>query len=238
MAKRGKINRSRARRDTIERPVRWRRYAQIGLIVCEDEKTEPYYFEQFRTGFPDETLFLRCVGTGRDALGVVEAAVAEKAQLSAQAGKEVDFVWVVFDKDSADENPSKVMRFQRAFELAEAHQIQVAYSNEVFELWLLLHLQTVDADQPIPRATIYQQLEQAIQCAKGDMTYTYQHGDPRVVDEVLTHGEEEVAIQRATALADCFRTQPPIQCNPSTQVHELVTALRAWIRFYNWTPDE
>ncbi|HMZ32282.1 MAG TPA: RloB family protein, partial [Methanoregulaceae archaeon] len=55
------------------------------------------------------------------------------------ARKEVDIVWVVFDKDSSDENETKIKRFEDAFTIAEKENFKVAYSNEVFELWLLLH---------------------------------------------------------------------------------------------------
>ena len=78
MARRGKLNEQQAR-DVIERPARSRKYTYHILIACEDENTEPYYFEKYKQQFeeiwPKETLFLRPIGTGRNSLGVVKRAI-------------------------------------------------------------------------------------------------------------------------------------------------------------------
>ena len=47
MAKKGNIKKF-ATKETAERPVRFRRYKYLFLIVCEDEKTEPNYFEKYK----------------------------------------------------------------------------------------------------------------------------------------------------------------------------------------------
>lgn len=44
MAKRGKIEKKLPLRETEERPAQQRKYKYWILIVCEDERTEPYYF--------------------------------------------------------------------------------------------------------------------------------------------------------------------------------------------------
>ena len=76
------------------------------LIVCEDENTERVYFEQFHKLFndllPSETVYIRAVGTGRNSLGVVNQAIIERNLLATEAGKKVDEVWAVFDKDDLD----------------------------------------------------------------------------------------------------------------------------------------
>ncbi len=128
MAKRGKVSRSAAvRRD--ERPLRLRKYPHLFLVVCEDGKTEPYYFRTFERHIPPETIFLRTVGTGRSSLGVVEQAIEERRLLIEEARKNVDEVWAVFDKDDADQSPGNTHRFDKAFRLAEETGIKVAYSN-------------------------------------------------------------------------------------------------------------
>lgn len=47
MARKGNLERRKATKEAIERPIRVKRYKHFFLIVCEDEKTEPEYFEQF-----------------------------------------------------------------------------------------------------------------------------------------------------------------------------------------------
>ncbi|MFM6402516.1 MAG: RloB family protein, partial [Planktothrix sp.] len=120
MARKGKLGK-RATKETIERPKRLKPYEYFFLIVCEDGKTEPEYFKQFVDLFPDETLYVRPVGTGLSPLGVVERAISEKAKLEAESKREFgrdDAVWVVFDKDDADLNDTKKQSFERAFEIA------------------------------------------------------------------------------------------------------------------------
>lgn len=105
MARRGKVKQVETR-DVIDRPARSRKYRYLMLIVCEDENTERVYFEQFHKLFndllPSETVYIRAVGTGRNSLGVVNQAIIERNLLATEAGKKVDEVWAVFDKDDLE----------------------------------------------------------------------------------------------------------------------------------------
>ena len=111
MAKKGHAKGRSRRREKEGRPERWKSYKQYFLIVCEDEVTEPAYFEQFKSLFPEDTLFLKTIGTGYDPLGVIQSAIRIREELTAESGREIDFTWVVFDKDDADENETKIKRF-------------------------------------------------------------------------------------------------------------------------------
>ena len=232
MARKGKLKK-RNNQEQIERPVRYKKYQQFFLIVCEDQNTEPTYFDQFVPLFPEYSLYLKPIGVGKDPLGVVEASIIERDKLQVESRKEIDFVWAVFDKDDADENPTKITRFERAFEIAAAENINVAYSNEVFELWLLLHLADVKSTSPIPRKDIYQHLEEEIQ-NQHSADFTYVHGNSEIIDIILEIGNENKAIERASQLLDFHRTVAPIEANPSTRVHLLVKELRDWIAYYTY----
>jgi RloB-like protein len=236
MAKRGKLK-DFAKSETEERPVRFRRYQYLFLIVCEDEKTEPAYFEQFKTQIPPDTIYLKSVGTGRDAKGVVERAIIEKEALTLASKKEVDVVWVVFDKDSADENAAKIQRFEDAFKIAKKENMKVAYSNEAFELWLLLHLTDVNSTIPLPRTTIYTVLEEKIRRFDPYKTFIYEHGNPNIVSIISKMGDENKAIIRAKQLLIDQKGRKPIEANPSTKVQELVVELREWIRYYAYVVE-
>ena len=235
MAQRGKNNLRKDFVDKAERPSRYRRYDQLFLIVCEDEATEPAYFQWFKDALPNlpnETLYIECVGTGLDPLGVVHRAVKERLSLARRAGREVDFTWVVFDKDDADLNTARIARFQEALALAKSETIDVALSNECFELWLLLHFEAVDAGQPIPRNVLYQRLQAAIQGLEGYNSFQYEHGKSAVLTIVKKEGNEQVAVERAAGLRTVTIDVPRIEANPSTDVDLLVVLLRGWIRYY------
>ena len=238
MAKKGKTNKRKGK-EAIERPIRYKKYLQFFLIVCEDESTEPYYFQKFKELFPEHTMFLKTVGTGKAPLGVVEQSIIERDILLQKSNKEIDFVWAIFDKDDADENETTITNFERAFEIATAENINIAFSNEVFELWLLLHLKYISPDQPIPRAEIYENLENSIREFNENFAdFVYQHGKKEVVDVIYQIGDEKLAMERAWNLQAFHKKSLPIESNPSTKIHILVKELRDWIAYYNWKPEE
>lgn len=235
MAQRGKNNLRKDFVDKTERPARYRRYHQLFLIVCEDEATEPAYFQYFKDELPelpDETLYIECVGTGLDPFGVVQRAIHERNELARKSGREVDFVWAVFDKDDADLNDARIARFEEAFALATTENINVALSNECFELWLLLHFEDVAPDNPISRKDLYDALQRAVQKQEGCQNFEYQHGKSAVLKFVSMFGDETSAMARAAALRSATKDRSPIAANPSTAVDLLVNELRGWIRFY------
>jgi len=96
------------------------------LIVCEGVNTEPSYFRQFRL----TTGRIVALGAGCETIRVVERAYEEQ-----QKG-EFDQTWAVFDKDDFSDN-----NFNAAIEKAKQLNIDVAYSNQSFEYWLILHFE-------------------------------------------------------------------------------------------------
>lgn len=236
MAKKGKLKKFQEE-ELDKRPIRFKLYQYLFLIVCEDENTEPTYFKHFKNKIPEKTIFLKPVGTGRDPKGVVEQAIIERAKLSMLAKKEVDIVWAVFDKDDADENATKIKRFEDAFKNAKYNKIETAYSNEVFELWLLLHLTDVDANVALTRAKIYALLQENIRSYEGYKTFEYEHGNVSILQIIYEIGSQKDAIIRAERLLQLQEAKTPIEANPSTKVHILVTQLLEWITYFSYKPN-
>lgn len=167
---------------------------------------------------------------------MVKKAIENREYLKEKCLKEIDSVWVVFDKDDADKNDTKRKNFAEAFAIAEEEKMKVAYSNEVFELWLLLHFKDVERNSPIPRAKIYVDLENEIKAFEGCASFEYVHGNPEVVDMVIRLGNEEEAISRAKNLMAYHEGKEPIEANPSTKIYELVAELRGWIKYHTYEP--
>ncbi len=236
MARRGTLNKAEVK-DKEKRPIRWRKYPHLFLIVCEDGNTEPYYFRTFEKYIPEETIFLRAVGTGRSSKGVVEQAIVEREKLSEEANKNVDEVWVVFDKDDAEKVPANRLRFTDAFKIAQEEKMKVAYSNEVFELWLLLHFCDISSVNPIPRADIYSNLETVIKSFETHKSFVYKHGKAEIIDALIKLGNEAKAIERAEQLLSQQKGKQPIDANPSTTAHILVKRLRELIEWYSYSSD-
>ena len=112
-------HRSYMERRVDDLPIR-----QRFLIVCEGEKTEPNYFRKFRI----PGLVVQVEGLGINTMSLVHETINLREQ------GDYDQVWCVFDKDDF---PDK--NFNAAIALAKRNRIRVAYSNQSFELWYVLH---------------------------------------------------------------------------------------------------
>lgn len=238
MARKGKLK-LKTKKEKVTRPLRLKQYQYLFLIVCEDQKTEPSYFGEFQKQIPQDTLYLKPVGTGLDPLGVVKKAIQEKQDLEELAKREVDCVWVVFDKDDADENNTKTQKFTEALKIAKKHSFKVAYSNEVFELWLLIHFIDVDENKPLPRKEVYDLLRTEFKKVPGYASYTYDHykPDPKTIEIVLKAGDQDKAKSRAESLLAHHSKKAPIDANPSTRVHLLRGEIQEWIEYFSFKPD-
>lgn len=239
MARRGKINKVKTKDEDV-RPFRPRRYEMFMLIVCEDQNTEPYYFRQFGKLFPPDKVYFREIGTGKKPLGIVKQAIIERHNLSLGAKKSIDYVWVVFDKDDEGNNATTLASFNEAWTLAESEKIEIAFSNEVFELWLLLHFSDVSSANPISRADIYSSLGKEIASFNSHKSFVYDHKKsdaPSVIGAVEKLGSETNAIERAEKLLVKQKGKKTIDANPSTTVHILVKRLRELVEWYSYSPD-
>lgn len=255
MAKRGKIKEQV--RDVLERPHSKRHYKEYFLLVCEDESTEPCYFEkvfqeEFEKLLPKDTIRVEPVGTGRNSLGVVERAISIINTRTEPISKEIDHVWVIFDKDDLDNNDSNRNRFVEAFNTARENNIHVAYSNECFELWLLLHFVDIDGNSPIPRnitesegygVCLYGMLQKAINAhlpKHKQILYSHKHHNKPylsvsdLIKLIIQFGDEEKAIERAKRLDKLHKNVNPIDANPNTTVYKLVQELREWLQYYQY----
>lgn len=109
--------------------------------------------------------------------------------------------------------------------MATRKNIRVAYSNEAFELWYLLHFNYHDTG--IERARYKALLSKRLQ--EIDPTCDeYQKNDPSTYDRLLSR--QKKAIQNATRLLAQYDPRRPYDDNPSTTVHLLVQELREYAR--------
>ena len=174
------------------------------FIICEGERTEPNYFERFRV--PGK--ILKIIGTGYNTLTLVDEAI----RLKNEAASAYDQIWCVFDRDSFPPDD-----FNSAISKAKAAGFQVAYTNEAFELWYLLHFE--DHRSALTRKQYSANLSD-------HLGHKYEKKSPSMYDELQSKQGE--AIRRAESLmAEYGAHHKPYQDNPCTTVHLLVKALRA-----------
>ena len=174
------------------------------LIVCEGERTEPVYFECFRT----PKLVVKVRGIGADPLEIVCRARQMRRE------DDYDQVWCVFDRDQWRPDP-----FNQAIASAHRQGINVAYSNEAFELWYLLHFHFCDT--AMGRGLFADKLSDALGAP-------YRKNRPDMYAQLLPRQAD--AITHAQRLLDQQAGRPPANANPSTTVHLLVQELNKHAR--------
>ena len=191
-----------------EREVETRLPEKTFLIVCEGTKTEPNYFRSF----PVLSAQVEIRGTGRNTMSLVH--YAEKMM----AGREEEFdeMWFVFDKDSFS-----AVTFNNAVGYIEARHSEgyrVAYSNEAFELWYLLHFELIE--KPVSRFQYGAMLARR-------MKQHYKKNLPNMYGKLLSR--QDTAIANARELYQ-KRSRSPAKDNPSTTVFHLVEELNKHLK--------
>lgn len=189
------------------------------LIVCEGKNTEPSYFRQFKLS----TAKVKPIGEGYNTISLVDQAIqfADK--------EKYDQKWCVFDKDRfSNEN------FNNAIAKAKARGFKVAYSNQAFEYWIILHLDDHQGGG-MHRRDYDKKLNKLLK--PFGVSYNG-HGSKTITEEIFgildgfdkTYKKKRVklAIERAKRNRKCHNMNNPASAESSTKVDELVEELRKY----------
>lgn len=169
------------------------------LIVCEGEKTEPNYFQRFRV----PQVVVQVEGLGMNTVSLVQRAIELREQ------DDYDQTWCVFDKDDfLDEN------FNAAIAVARNNGIGVAYSNQSFELWYILHFDYMKS--AITREDYMRILDKKL-------GHKYEKNSTNIYAEL--RDSQTTAIRNARQLLNEYHPSKPAKDDPSTTVHLLVEQL-------------
>lgn len=193
------------------------------LIVTEGTETEVNYFKNikriiessFNNNIIVEKIDLDVQGTARSTKVLVNEAIKKRSL------KAYSEVWVVFDKDDNQD-------FDEAISLAKREGLNVAWSNECFELWLLLHFQ--DLKSAIGRNDYYSKLTTHFK-NKNINDGKYNKNINNIFD--ITSEYVAAAIKRSNALMEDHKKSNIIsetKMNPGTKVQDLVSELIQYIK--------
>lgn len=189
------------------------------LIVCEGTKTEPNYFEALALAKENQGVIvydLEIMGLGRGTKAVVKKAIDLK-----QNNSNYDRVWAVFDKDVF---PAK--DFNQAIKLGKNEKVEVAWSNEAFELWYLYHFQNITTG--VSRKDYEDKISAAVNASpkyKSKKKYKYVKKDPSNYEIMTTYGSMESALRYAEAKHVEYTDSRYATHNPCTTVYRLVRQL-------------
>ena len=192
------------------------------LIVCEGSNTEPEYFKAFPVGNAE----VESYGLGSSKTALVKAVLAKIKGDEDAKRKEI---WVVFDMDIKNDQSGQLREdYNRAIELARSKKLKVAYSNDAFELWFLLHYQYFDSQ--ITRHEYFEKLSELWGCTYEK--FCKQEGFCR---KIYLRLEEDKRANQSSAIANAsklLRGQVELifsNQNPCTTVFELVEELNKYL---------
>lgn len=200
--------------DYFQRKTKTRKTRKRFLIVCEGEKTEVNYFKAFNVSKKIEVMVR---GEGKNSVSLVEKAISIIDNL--KEDDSFDEIWCVFDKDNCSKE-----QFNQADGLAKQNNIKIAYSNEAFEVWFILHFQYLD----IATSRLdYQKIlnTQMKKCGLLEGKEKYEKNREDMYEKLKPY--QTLAITNAEKLIkDRDESKKhPFDANPSTTVHKLVEEL-------------
>ncbi len=211
-----------------------RTYKNSILIVCEGEKTEPNYFNSF----PITNIKVKAIGTGQNTESLVDEAIRKWIEFASE-DEFYEKLWCVFDRDSFSnssyndafqkvENEKRKLNRKYKKKAGRLIDISIAYSNEAFELWYLLHFDYINT------ALSRSQYKDMLTCRMGK---TYKKNDPNIyyffeklAQETNNQKGQDVAIKNAKQLIANVTKGLARNSNPSTEVYLLVEELNSYIK--------
>lgn len=188
-------------------------------IVCEGVKTEPNYIkamadeinEKFFAFSQQKRIIVH--GTGRNTRSLLEYAREKVKDEMPYA----EIVWIVYDKDDFPYDDFDNTQFS-AEGRKNKKEYKVAWSNECFELWLMLHFEYLNSS--IGREKCIKLLKKYIPHYKKNMKNIYQN----VKEKIPT------AIKNAKKLYKEYnKLTPPSKRCPATRMYELVEQLQKFL---------
>jgi hypothetical protein len=217
------------------------------IIFCEDSVCEYHYFKYFKTSQID----INIIGNQKSKIINVEKAIEYCKENGLMEDDHLDkddtLVWCVFDRDieeSKRRNQFENDFFNDSIEIANTKGLRVAWSNDAFELWILLHFEDIDVNDETfrHRNAYYDRLTETFKSISNPNTYlekVQKHASfsytndlknaTRFVNIVRPEivGKISIAIERAKRIEAHFANKniPNHEKAPCTMVHHLVEEL-------------
>ena len=221
-----KMARHKAKSQQLKRNVPKREPYDRVLIVCEGEKTEPYYFNYLKNKYKLSTANIEITGESSSSPNRVVEYAKDLVKEAIKNKNPFDKVFCVFDKDKHEKYNDAIIELEtlskRNLSLKNPTSWKDALINSVpcFEYWYLLHFEYTT--QPF---TTFEgkggSSEEVIERLKKHIP-NYEKSNEGIFILLAT---EDIAIKNSKkALEEAEKNQTD---NPSTKVHILVEYLKS-----------
>lgn len=186
------------------------------FILSNGAVAEPQYFKDFKDHLRARTVkIIESKNLTGSPWQLIQKAIHHRNELEKKgdySSADGDQIWCVFDIDDYWKTNETLL--QQAISRASENGIQLAWSNECFELWFLCHFALLTTT--LPRKDYHKKLAEHFQTKR---LGTYKKNMGKVFD--LLSPFQEVALQNAKKLFKEGRLDE----NPSTSVGKLVEKL-------------
>lgn len=189
---------------------------QALLIVCEGSNTEVEYLRSIPAPHADITFIGGC--------GSKTSLVNEALKLAHRDTHKGKKVWCVYDLDYKGDQVGQKEDFNSSIAKAESKGMKVAYSNDAFELWFVLHYKPIE--QALLRFHYYEMLSEL-------WNINYEKRGKEMdfcitIYDILSkdvRANQTLAIKRSKVLLQEHEYKPYAEQNPCTTIFKLIEVL-------------
>jgi hypothetical protein len=204
------------------------------IIACEDKDSSPTYFRQIVQTLIDERKitqdsFVIATHQHTHCEGVLDDLMTHKTD--GKTFRDFEHKWIVIDRDQALQvgQGHSAEDFVNAVAKAKKNKVEVAYANDSFELWYLMHFETVTSyftrQELVVRVIDHLKRLDPTRYACLDKNTIKSQTMTQLIFNDLSPLQSE-AIKRAVRLEQSNQGQDPTVTNPATRIHRLVCLLR------------
>jgi len=209
------------------------------IIACEDEVSAPAYFKKIVENLIKKKMitqdsFVIAKHSHTNPLGVLKD-LKSYSDENGKTYKDFEYKWIVIDRDKERVNGGghSPQDFNSAIQSAKRKvsnlNVDVAYSNDSFELWYLLHFDYLTTaftrDEILKRLIIKLKSIEPHIFAKLDKDNIKQKNYTKLIYDVLLTNQEEAILNAEKLLKSYGASNNPEEDNPSTTLHHLVKIL-------------
>lgn len=221
------------------------------ILFCEDEVNEPSYFRLFqKEGKVKVNVVEKQLSNFKNVINTLsyceQNGLLEKVDNHFVVKADVTrHIWSVFDRDVNLSAPHTLLtdnlQFSASIQMAEHAGIKVAWSIDVFELWILLHFEEVQPAVAINRVEVYSRLTNIFKALPNQSiemlaitsrpnfnykSYFKSRLDFNLYVKPYLAPRLAQAMARAELLENAFNAQHAYhEMNPCTKVHHLVSSM-------------